>query len=161
MIDEIIEYTIEHNKNYDFYFRIRPDVFVYNNQYNFKQMDVDKLYCSIKCDAPAHDAMFIMSNKLLHKWWITKIRPFANQCIHHRINTCPEYIIFNNVNIKPIYKICLIVNNKHIKDWNGSYKIIFDDTSINWKNQEYIIIDNYDKFKSIIHKYNGINDESC
>jgi hypothetical protein len=76
------------HKEYDWYVRVRPDMYFDNPVPNLTSLNPAVIYSSVKRDSLASDQFFIMSHELYQSWWqdqVAKVQFFG---------CCPEAHIF-------------------------------------------------------------------
>jgi hypothetical protein len=115
---KMIDMLIESSKDkYDYYIRTRPDLILFDTIY-FNELKKDKIYTSFKTDAIGNDQFFIISNDLLHSWWLNKIRPTLEDEINY--TKLPDYVIFDSVkeNVIQLYNSGLVRYYGKITQWN-------------------------------------------
>ena len=93
--------------NYDYYIRIRPDLFIPN----VKEIKLSNISTSRKFDSFGNDQFFIMSHQVVKNWFL-KI-PIVP------MDVSPDYIIFNNIRVQQTVKSGLVRGYKRIEGWNS------------------------------------------
>ena len=134
-IDYLIKKAYESKEyKYDMFLRIRPDC-VFDGELNINNMNLDKVYTGVRCDAPASDQIFICNRKMIETWWIRDVRSSLNYLPN--LNVCtdlsPEYYMFNSCPIEQV------VANGLIRDYN----VIVSWIKYCHDSQDSLIIPNY------------------
>ncbi len=95
------------NDRYDYYIRIRPDLFIPN----VKEIKLSNISTSCKFDSFGNDQFFIMSHQVVKNWFLKlPIVP---------MDVSPDYFIFNNIRVKQTIKSGLVRGYKRIEGWNS------------------------------------------
>jgi hypothetical protein len=113
LVDRILDHTDKSHTdkgikdaNYEYYIRIRPDLFIPN-------VDEIKLSntTSRKFDSFGNDQFFIMSHDILINWFLKL--PIIPK------DVSPDYFIFNNIQINQSVKSGLVRDYERIEGWNS------------------------------------------
>lgn len=116
------------NMKYDYYIRMRPDIFIPN----VNDIKLSHLCSSRKFDSFGNDQFFIMSQQIVNNWFLKlPIVP---------MNVSPDYIIFNNIRVEQTVKSGLVRGYKRIEGWNSYHCHL----RIKWlPEQKFDILSNY------------------
>ena len=108
---KMIRYLVNNiKKEYDYYIRIRPDIFIPNlKEININEMNENIIYTSRKFDSRGNDQFFIMSKQMLYNWFLKL--PIVPMTIS------PEYYIFN-IPLKQFINSGLVRSYNRIQGWN-------------------------------------------
>ena len=143
--------------NYNWFIRVRPDLYIDLEKFNFKLNKKNKniVYTGLKTDSRGNDMFFIFSKKMYERWWCENIK--NNILNHSSVHKSPEYIIFKFLNKKQICQdknaICGLIRKYNLcQTWSfkKNNKNAYLKLKRFWMEKENFKKISYDEFEKII-----------
>ena len=124
-LDECFQLADKAGKSYDYYVRLRPDMFWMDPLPDINSLEKDVLYTSTKIDAPMSDQFMLFSREIYTTWWKPVIRKHLTDGFPLKDKwtiCCPEFFLFDEYKGKKqqleTTRTCLARNETYCQCWH-------------------------------------------